>query len=149
MVWSMQSIANLLEVDFFLALQSQHVTYFAGSALYFLEKYFVGYTIVILLWHKPSYVIFRCRNWPGYCRFSTSIIILILTNFMFTCFMCSDMAKIQEGMGDQLSISIQWLTTFLAGFVIGFVREWRLTLLLLVITPLVAITVIISSSVRS
>jgi len=51
----------------------------------------------------------------------------------------SDINKIHAGIGDKLAIFIQWITTFIAGFVIGFVRDWRLTLLLLGFTPFMAI----------
>jgi ABC-type multidrug transport system fused ATPase/permease subunit len=60
---------------------------------------------------------------------------------------CSDVEKIREGIGDKLAIFIQWMTTFVVGFIIGFVREWRLTLLLLGITPFIASAVAISSIV--
>ena len=51
----------------------------------------------------------------------------------------SDINKIHAGIGDKLAIFLQWITTFFAGFAIGFVRDWRLTLLLLGFTPFMAI----------
>lgn len=59
----------------------------------------------------------------------------------------SDVEKIREGIGDKLAIFIQWMTTFVVGFIIGFIREWRLTLLLIGITPFVATAVAVSSIV--
>ena len=49
-----------------------------------------------------------------------------------------DINKIHNGIGDTLAILIQWVTTFIAGFIVGFVKEPRLTLLLLAIVPFVA-----------
>ena len=50
----------------------------------------------------------------------------------------SDVNKIHAGIGDTLAILIQWITTFIAGFVVGFIVEWRLTLLLLPVAPFLA-----------
>ena len=47
----------------------------------------------------------------------------------------SDIDKIYSGIGDRLSVFFQWTTTFVAGIVIGFIYEWRLTLVLLGATP--------------
>ena len=60
---------------------------------------------------------------------------LTLFFFPFSSLLPSDVEKIQAGIGDKLSIFFQWITTFFAGFVIGFVVQWRLTLVLLGFTP--------------
>ena len=52
----------------------------------------------------------------------------------------SDINKIAAGIGDKFSIFIQLLSTFVAGFVIGFAKDYRLTLFLLAFTPLLAIS---------
>lgn len=39
-----------------------------------------------------------------------------------------------------MAILIQFLSTFVAGFVIGFAKDYRLTLFLLAFTPLLAIS---------
>lgn len=54
-------------------------------------------------------------------------------------YLYSDIDKIHGGIGDKVALLLQWLATFLGGFIVGFVREWRLTLLLLVFTPFLAI----------
>ena len=64
------------------------------------------------------------------------------------CFLCSDVEKIRAGIGDKLSIFIQWIATFVTGFVIAFVRSWRFTLLLLAFTPFLVITGAVLSKVR-
>ena len=52
----------------------------------------------------------------------------------------SDINKIAAGIGDKLAILIQFLSTFVAGFVIGFAKDYRLTLFLLAFAPLLAIS---------
>ena len=51
----------------------------------------------------------------------------------------SDLDKVLSGIGDKFALLFQWLSTFFTGFIIGFVRDWRLTLLLVAFTPLLAI----------
>lgn len=51
----------------------------------------------------------------------------------------SDVDKIHDGIGDKIALLIQWIATFFGGFIVGFVREWRLTLLLLAFTPFLAL----------
>lgn len=53
---------------------------------------------------------------------------------------CSDIDKIYAGIGDKLSIFIQWVTTFFAGFAVAFSQEWRLTLLMVAFTPFLAVS---------
>ena len=55
-----------------------------------------------------------------------------------SCF--SDIDKIHTGIGDRLSVFIQWTTSFVGGVVVGFVYEWRLTLVMLGATPFMAIS---------
>ena len=45
------------------------------------------------------------------------------------------MDKIHTGIGDRLSVFIQWTTSFIGGIVVGFIYEWRLTLVMLGATP--------------
>ena len=59
----------------------------------------------------------------------------------------SDIEKIHEGIGDKLAILFQWVATFFAGIVIGFSKEWRLTLFMLGITPLIAVCAIVFTKV--
>jgi len=46
-----------------------------------------------------------------------------------------------------MSLFIQWISVFIGGFVIGFVREWRLTLLLVGFSPFLAISAAVFSKV--
>ena len=52
----------------------------------------------------------------------------------------SDIDKIHTGIGDKVALFIQWIAVFVGGFAVGFVRDWRLTLLLLGFTPFLAIS---------
>ena len=53
---------------------------------------------------------------------------------------CSGVDKIYGAMGDNLSILIQWVSTFLAAIVVGLVREYRLSLLLLAVVPIMVLS---------
>ena len=43
---------------------------------------------------------------------------------------------IQNGISEKVSSALQYFSMFLSGFVIGFVKSWRLTLVILSIVPL-------------
>lgn len=60
---------------------------------------------------------------------------------------CSDMEKILNGIGDKLALFVQWIGVFLGGFVVAFVTEWRLTLLLVAFTPFLAFSGAVSAKV--
>ncbi|KAM9310241.1 ATP-dependent translocase ABCB1-like [Pholidichthys leucotaenia] len=50
-----------------------------------------------------------------------------------------DVYKIQEGIGDKAGMLIQGFSTFIAAFVIGFIQGWKLTLVILAVSPLLMI----------
>ena len=52
----------------------------------------------------------------------------------------SDTQLIQEGISDKVPISFMLLSTFVAGYVVAFVRSWKLTLVLMSILPCVLVT---------
>uniref|UniRef100_A0A672J353 ATP-binding cassette, sub-family B (MDR/TAP), member 4 n=1 Tax=Salarias fasciatus TaxID=181472 RepID=A0A672J353_SALFA len=58
-----------------------------------------------------------------------------------------DIYKIQEGIGDKVGMLIQGFTTFIASFVIGFIKGWKLTLVILAVSPVLAISAAIFSKV--
>uniref|UniRef100_A0A1X7TB27 ABC transmembrane type-1 domain-containing protein n=1 Tax=Amphimedon queenslandica TaxID=400682 RepID=A0A1X7TB27_AMPQE len=60
-----------------------------------------------------------------------------------------DVDKIHDGIGDKLTILVQWVTTFFAGFVIGFIRGWELTLVLIAITPFMVMGAAVFSKVAA
>lgn len=50
--------------------------------------------------------------------------------------LCSDVNKIQDGIGDKVSNFFQWISAFFTGIIIGFVYGWKLTLVILAVSPL-------------
>ncbi len=62
-------------------------------------------------------------------------------------FLCSDVYKINEGIGDKLGMLLQSLTTFITGIIIGFVKGWKLTLVILAVSPLLGISAAIIGKV--
>lgn len=60
---------------------------------------------------------------------------------------CSDVYKIQEGIGDKVGMLIQGFTSFVASFVIGFSKGWKLTLVILAISPVLGISAALFSKV--
>ena len=60
----------------------------------------------------------------------------------------SDVTKIQNGIGDKVAMVIQSVTMFLTGFIIGFAYSWKLTLVILSLTPALVVTGAITGKVR-
>lgn len=52
----------------------------------------------------------------------------------------SDVSKINEGIGDKIGIFFQSLAAFFTGFIIGFTRGWKLTLVILAISPVLGVS---------
>ena len=67
---------------------------------------------------------------------------------LFSSLFLSDLDKVYAGIGDKLAIFFQWITTFFAGFAVGFYGEWRLTLLLLGVTPFLVVAAFILAKVE-
>ncbi|XP_064599295.1 ATP-dependent translocase ABCB1-like isoform X2 [Liolophura sinensis] len=53
--------------------------------------------------------------------------------------LADDLERVREGLGDKFSICLQWFAAFIAGFVIGFIKGWKLTLVMMSLSPLLAI----------
>ena len=60
----------------------------------------------------------------------------------------SDIDEIYNGIGDNLAKLIQSVTSFFAAIVVGFVREWRLALILLAIVPFMALAAAVFTKVQ-
>ncbi|KAI8357632.1 multidrug resistance protein 3 [Mortierella sp. GBAus27b] len=58
-------------------------------------------------------------------------------NESLTTRLSSDTQLIFDGMADKVGLVLSNLTTFVAGFVIGFIRGWKLSLVLLATVPLI------------
>uniref|UniRef100_A0AAX7T9E2 Bile salt export pump n=1 Tax=Astatotilapia calliptera TaxID=8154 RepID=A0AAX7T9E2_ASTCA len=52
--------------------------------------------------------------------------------------MSDDINKINDAIADQVSIFVQRFTTFVCGFCVGFVKGWKLTLVIIAASPLIA-----------
>ncbi|XP_018767050.1 bile salt export pump isoform X4 [Serinus canaria] len=50
-----------------------------------------------------------------------------------------DVNKINEAIADQVAVFIQRITTFVGGFLLGFVSGWKLTLVIIAVSPLLGI----------
>ncbi|XP_071380463.1 bile salt export pump-like isoform X2 [Centroberyx affinis] len=53
--------------------------------------------------------------------------------------MSDDINKINDAIADQVSIFIQRFTTFVCGFCLGFVKGWKLTLVIVAASPLIGV----------
>uniref|UniRef100_A0A3Q2CP58 Bile salt export pump n=1 Tax=Cyprinodon variegatus TaxID=28743 RepID=A0A3Q2CP58_CYPVA len=53
--------------------------------------------------------------------------------------MSDDINKINDAIADQVAIFIQRFTTFVCGFCVGFVKGWKLTLVIIAVSPLIGI----------
>ncbi|XP_014643709.1 PREDICTED: multidrug resistance protein 1-like [Ceratotherium simum simum] len=60
-----------------------------------------------------------------------------------------DVSKINEGIGDKIGMFFQSIATFLAGFILGFTRGWKLTLVILAVSPLLGLSAAIWAKILS
>ncbi|XP_018426935.1 PREDICTED: multidrug resistance protein 1B-like [Nanorana parkeri] len=51
-----------------------------------------------------------------------------------------DINTIHDGLGDKISIFVQYFSTFLTGIIIGFINGWKLTLVILSVSPLLGVS---------
>ncbi|CAG0888376.1 unnamed protein product [Darwinula stevensoni] len=51
-----------------------------------------------------------------------------------------DLERVREGIGDKMSRCIESVSAFASGLVVGFIVSWRLSLVILSLTPLLALT---------
>lgn len=60
----------------------------------------------------------------------------------------SDINKINDAIADQMAIFIQRMTTSICGFLLGFYQGWKLTLVIISVSPLIGIGAAIIGLVR-
>uniref|UniRef100_U3I5L6 ATP binding cassette subfamily B member 1 n=1 Tax=Anas platyrhynchos platyrhynchos TaxID=8840 RepID=U3I5L6_ANAPP len=60
-----------------------------------------------------------------------------------------DVSKINEGIGDKIGLLVQSLTTFVTGFIVGLVRGWKLTLVILAVSPVLGLSAALWAKVLS
>lgn len=63
-------------------------------------------------------------------------------------FLCSDINKINNAIADQVSIFIERISTFVFGFMVGFIGGWKLTLVVVAVSPLIGIAAGLMATVR-
>ena len=51
-----------------------------------------------------------------------------------------DITKIKDGIGDKFGTTLQYLSTFLGGVIVAFVKGWKLTLVILSVSPVLFLT---------
>ncbi|CAD5117246.1 DgyrCDS6041 [Dimorphilus gyrociliatus] len=61
--------------------------------------------------------------------------------------LADDVTKIQEGIGDKLAMFFQWFCAFLTGVIMGFAHGWKLTLVILAVSPALAGAAFVMSKV--
>lgn len=54
--------------------------------------------------------------------------------------LCSDVVKVEAGIGDKVGTFLQFMSMCLCGFIIGFVKGWKLTLVILAVTPVLGLS---------
>ncbi|XP_010585594.1 ATP-dependent translocase ABCB1 [Loxodonta africana] len=60
-----------------------------------------------------------------------------------------DISKINEGIGDKIGIFFQSIATFFTGFIVGFTRGWKLTLVILAISPVLGLSAAVWAKILS
>ena len=63
-------------------------------------------------------------------------------------FVSSDINKVNDAIADQMGIFIQRMTTSIFGFLMGFYQGWKLTLVIISVSPLIGIGAAIIGLVR-
>lgn len=67
--------------------------------------------------------------------------------YLKVCFLCRDVAHVEEGLGEKLGLLIQWVATLVAGVAVSLTIEWRLTLLMAFAGLLIAMSTALLSVV--
>lgn len=60
-----------------------------------------------------------------------------------------DVIVIQDGIAEKVASAIQFMTMFLAGFIIAFVKSWKMTLVILSVVPLIGVSGALYSNILS
>ncbi|XP_039235602.1 ATP-dependent translocase ABCB1 isoform X3 [Pipra filicauda] len=60
-----------------------------------------------------------------------------------------DVSKINEGIGHKVGLLVQQVTAFVTGFIVGLVRGWKLTLVILAVSPVLGLSAAIWAKVLS
>lgn len=78
-----------------------------------------------------------------------SVLSQLIYNIFFFFFFCSsDINKINNAIADQVSIFIERISTFIFGFTVGFIGGWKLTLVVIAVSPLIGLGAGLMAMVR-
>ncbi|CAF4259566.1 unnamed protein product, partial [Rotaria sp. Silwood2] len=66
-----------------------------------------------------------------------------------TTLMSDGICKINDGIGEKFGSYLQYLSSFITGLIIGFVNGWKLTLVILSMSPLLAISGVLYSKISA
>ncbi|MFH4974962.1 hypothetical protein AB6A40_001671 [Gnathostoma spinigerum] len=118
-----------------------------------IAEYCVYYLLLGVVMFVTSYIQIAC--WEGFAERMTYIVrqhylkavlrqqIAWFDNQQsgnLTARLSDDLERMREGIGDKMSLLIQLTAAFVAGFGIGFVYSWQMTLVMMAFTPLTAAT---------
>lgn len=59
--------------------------------------------------------------------------------YIFCIFCFSDINKVNNAIADQVAIFIERISTFIFGFLVGFIGGWKLTLVVIAVSPLIGL----------
>uniref|UniRef100_A0A8B9EDU7 ATP binding cassette subfamily B member 4 n=1 Tax=Anser cygnoides TaxID=8845 RepID=A0A8B9EDU7_ANSCY len=99
----------------------------------------VNYTVIymdpgIILMDPEKHRCWRILLQWAYLKNSCLWFSCFLTHLDVICFF-SDISKINEGIGEKIGMFFQAVATFFAGFIVGFTKGWKLTLVILAFSP--------------
>lgn len=57
------------------------------------------------------------------------------------------MERLHDGFGDKMATFIQWFSTIVCGYTLGFAVEWRLALAVLSVCPILVLSIAIAGQV--
>ncbi|CAF1309030.1 unnamed protein product, partial [Rotaria sordida] len=60
-----------------------------------------------------------------------------------------DVNKVHDGIGDKLGLALQFLAAFIAGLILGLVKGWKLTLVILSVSPLLFLSAVIFTKITA
>lgn len=77
---------------------------------------------------------------PHVTKLDTFLVLSAFFFFSVSNLFFSDVSKINEGIGDKIGLLVQSLTTFVTGFIVGLIRGWKLTLVILAVSPVLGLS---------
>jgi ABC-type multidrug transport system fused ATPase/permease subunit len=124
--WIAQKQTLLARKQMIFALFTQDVAWFDQNGIDVAASVLTWVTTTIALTHTP------------FIHLSVCVCVCVF-NWTLTNGFCRDTNRFQEGLGDKLATAIQFVATFVAGLIVGFVKGWQLTLVILACIPAIGI----------